>query len=645
MSVQSLTPRRSAVLLAALTMMLGTATFAEAAGGAPTAQTARAEASTQSGSAGGCADPHPCGYRWEGPAGPYPVRATEQVLVPSFDGTTLSGFVKRPDLPADVRVPVILQVTPYLTPDAAPATFSVGNVAGDVWVAEGYAVAVFSSRGTGDSGGCFGEKSQDEQKDLPVVIDWLAKQPWSNGRVAMAGLSYAGTTPIMAAIQNPPALKTILPAGIIVDEYTWFYSHQGAAFEPALMTVAGPGPSNTLFYSLPPSRDPAKLATTTERFCEELVEANSVFPLGEVSGDRNAPYWTDRRFIDGMPGIKAATFVVHGFGDRYSSGHAFQEDFVWQTLNSAPKRMLIGQWGHTWPSAKAVPDWKQQMTAWFDYWLKGWGETAPGLGTVRFEDDHGGWHSTDAWPPPVAKGASGGNGHLGDADAARRHDEVLYLSSGSLAPKPAREKASFLDVLPPWTGPTGAGGPLSPDLRWTTPCPDPLRLVYLSDAVEQRTLVAGNPFAMLDVDSSAPGGTFELQLYDIGPGFTCDGLPQTEGDIRPISEGAVDLRFHAWEDYRAHPYTPLTRTPVRVDMTNLAEVLEPGHRLGLVISHGFWRGGLPEMSPVISLHGDGTINGSHLVLPVVTGGFGAQAPTLTYPPTPFVPRGDARPAA
>ncbi|MCA1708180.1 MAG: hypothetical protein LC808_34850, partial [Actinobacteria bacterium] len=108
-------------------------------------------------------------------------------------------------------------------------------------------------------------------------------------------------------------------------------------------------------------------------------------------------------------------------------------------------------------------------------------------------------------------------------------------------------------------------------------------------------------------------------------------------DIRPLTEGSADLRYHASEDYQAHPIPPGTTTPMRVDLANLAEVLEPGHRLAVVISHGFWRGTTPELAPRITLHGDGTCKSSHLVVPVVTGGFGGQAPTLDYPPKPFLP--------
>lgn len=603
-------------------------------------------------STGPCAHPHPCDYRWEGPAGPFEVLPAERVTVASFDGVELNGFVLRPDVPGDVPVPVILAATPYMQQGSVPTGFYVGGVPGRELAAAGYAVAAFSVRGTGDSGGCFGFKSKAEQQDLPVVIDWLAKQPWSNGRVGMQGLSYPGTTPVMAAIQNPPALKTIVIAGTILDEYGFNYTPQGASMIPAVLATVGPAPATTVQYSLlPGSLD--GLGTTPERVCPELVQANTVVMESEVRGERDARFWTERRFIDGVPGITAATFVVHGMQDRWGSGHAFQDDWAWESLDSAPKRMLVGQWWHEWPHSgqvfpdRALTDWPQRQLAWYDYWLKGWGDRAPGLGEVEFQDSSGTMTKATAWPPPLPAPGPGRSGARGpDAAMAQRHDEVLYLREQKADPAPGPEHASYLSVLPPWTGGTdpdvtGLGGPNGNGWRHSTPCPDPTRLVYTTDPVKERTLLAGNPFAWLNLESSTPAGIFELQLYDVGPDFSCDDQPQLGGDVRPLTEGYADLRYHASEDYKARDFPVLTPTRMRVDIASLAEVLEPGHRLAVVMSRGLWKGTTPETTPLMTLHGDGGPDSSHLVLPVVTGGFGGAPPTLDYPPKPFLPGDDA----
>ena len=47
--------------------------------------------------------------------------------------------------------------------------------------------------------------------DVNAVIDWITKQPWSNGQVGMYGGSFSGYAQ-WAALKRPhPALRTIVP--------------------------------------------------------------------------------------------------------------------------------------------------------------------------------------------------------------------------------------------------------------------------------------------------------------------------------------------------------------------------------------------------------------------------------------------------
>ncbi|QHI34745.1 Cocaine esterase [Kordia antarctica] len=61
---------------------------------------------------------------------------------------------------------------------------------------------------------------EDDGKDAYNVIDWISKQPWSNGKVGMFGGSYLGFSQWAAAKKLHPALKTIVPqvaVGVGVD--------------------------------------------------------------------------------------------------------------------------------------------------------------------------------------------------------------------------------------------------------------------------------------------------------------------------------------------------------------------------------------------------------------------------------------------
>lgn len=103
------------------------------------------------------------------------------VMVPMRDGVKLATDIARPV--RDVRFPVILSRTPYGK--------KLGGGAG--MVRGGVAVAVQDVRGRYASEGEFYPFIHDPN-DGYDTIEWLAKQPWCNGDVFMAGGSYVGFT-------------------------------------------------------------------------------------------------------------------------------------------------------------------------------------------------------------------------------------------------------------------------------------------------------------------------------------------------------------------------------------------------------------------------------------------------------------------
>ena len=57
----------------------------------------------------------------------------------------------------------------------------------------------------------------NEVPDGYDTIDWIARQPWSNGDVGMWGDSYYGFTQWAAVASRHPALKAIVPRVTIAD--------------------------------------------------------------------------------------------------------------------------------------------------------------------------------------------------------------------------------------------------------------------------------------------------------------------------------------------------------------------------------------------------------------------------------------------
>ncbi len=82
-----------------------------------------------------------------------------------------------------------------------------------------YVTVHASIRGTGCSGGEFDLFSWRSALDGREVIEWIAKQNWSNGRIGLYGHSYGGITGFMVGATRPPELDAMSVSGLIDDIY------------------------------------------------------------------------------------------------------------------------------------------------------------------------------------------------------------------------------------------------------------------------------------------------------------------------------------------------------------------------------------------------------------------------------------------
>ncbi len=596
-----------------------------------------------------------------------PARGLARVLhvkVRGFGGVQLDGWIGLPRVPAGTRVPVLLTSSPYVgycsirveslagpspcvtTPDDPNFWSDDGNapvlgggagypregfgVPPIELVRRGFAYALFSVRGTGTSGGCFEWGGRNEQRDQAAVVEWLARQPWSAGQVGMGGLSYGAYTAWQAAVEAPPALKTIVTSGLVTDLYTQLHSPQGAAEGYASHGLVG----NYMLSVgvIPPAGGGVPNGTTRyapvagERVCPETSRALMDMVASQVSGTRDPAFWNDRRLIDRFDKVKAAVLVAQGFDDRIL--HGFQESAVWRALpRDLPKRQIEGRWGHAWPTTESVPgvqldrrwsksDWRSIVYEWLDHFVKGSGPSPEHLGESSYQDTARVWRSSKQWPP------------------AHATDRAVFLagSAQSFVSVPAVMEADNLGAVN-----ATAGRELPVDM-WPLLCPGAatalLGATYFTRPLAGAVTVAGNPFAYLHLTSSQRGGQIAVHVLEIDKSFDCT-KPNPTLDAHVISHGAADLQF-ARGNFRALDFPVGKPTWLRVDLRDDAYRVKAGNRIAIVVSrgevvtpHGHY--GRP-FTPRITIAGD-----SHVVLPIVDGPLPSGSPMAQYPPRPFVP--------
>lgn len=125
--------------------------------------------------------------------------AVEDVLIKTRDGATVSAMVELPQ--GSQRVAAILAFDIYTNPDELKKQ-------AQSFAARGYAGVVADVRGKRLSPDEITPYEHDA-RDTHEVIDWIARQSWSNGKVGMVGGSYSGFTAWAATKHKHEALRGI----------------------------------------------------------------------------------------------------------------------------------------------------------------------------------------------------------------------------------------------------------------------------------------------------------------------------------------------------------------------------------------------------------------------------------------------------
>jgi uncharacterized protein len=95
------------------------------------------------------------------------------------------------------------------------------------WVPHGYVCVRVDSRGAGRSPGVIDPWSPRETRDMYECIEWAGVQPWSSGKVGLAGISYYAINQWHVAASAPPHLAAMVPWEGAADFYRDMSHHGG----------------------------------------------------------------------------------------------------------------------------------------------------------------------------------------------------------------------------------------------------------------------------------------------------------------------------------------------------------------------------------------------------------------------------------
>ena len=394
----------------------------------------------------------------------YDIIMMEDVMVPARDGIGLATDIYRPAKGGDFvgePLPVILERTPY---NKRAMERMERNCR--YFTRRGYIFAMQDCRG------CFCSQGEmdffwQEGPDGYDTVEWLAQQPWCNGKIGTTGTSYAGWTQNSLAVLNPPHLtcmwvneaasngytSTLRQGGALELRFlTWLYWHAAINTnaelkrDPAVAKALDGVDTRELLRHMPivEGQTPLALAPSYERRAFDILTRGDYEELWKDPSVNFQLHWD--RFAD-VPTVFSSSWY-----DSYTRANL--ENYVGLSQrNKGPYRLLMGPWthgdvtmGYTFSGGidlgpEAPIDYNEERLRWFDRWLKGMDtgieDDAPvrifvmGGGDGRKNGEgrlnHGGrWRDEREWP------------------LSRAHTSSYYLQpDGSLQTEPSRERDSF----------------------------------------------------------------------------------------------------------------------------------------------------------------------------------------------------------
>ncbi|HBL25769.1 MAG TPA: hypothetical protein DD490_02930 [Acidobacteria bacterium] len=490
------------------------------------------------------------------------VEVTQGVRIPLRDGVELNADLYRP-AGASGPLPVIWTLTPYRVETyREQATFFAGR---------GFAFVAADVRGLGGSGGVF-EPHVADGRDGFDAVEWIARQPWSNGRIGMWGGSYTGVAQWMLLKERPPHLVTIAPTAA---------GYPGFDFPMSRNIVLPFGFQWLQQVARPAAAAPRDPASWTETFRKLYLAGRSLRDLEAVAGAPSPIFqkWLSHPAIDAywksmVPSAEdyaradLPILTITGTYDGNQPG-ALRHYREHMTHGSAQGRarhyLVIGPWDHagtrkpqlqlgglTFGPASAL-DMLALHAAWFDATLRGgpwpaflqkrvaWYVTGAGAEVWKYADD------------------------LKEAATGRR---TLYLGSGgrlAAAPPPQRSRPGHWVYDPRDLEPgREEGGPIPglTDDRLVRTLGN-RGLVYQTEPFPEPVEITGDVRLTLHLRLDVPDTDLQATLYEILPDGSSvllgsDWLraryrhsPERAELVRPGSIERYELNVFPWFSRRA----------------------------------------------------------------------------------------------
>ncbi len=501
---------------------------------------------------------------------------SKEMLIPMDDGVRLAATVAFPSqdgqTPLSEKFPVVLAMTPYGRNGVC------GCFAPDFFATRGMIGAVVDVRGTGGSEGNLEGNvfSPREHRDGFNLVEYFGTQPYSTGKVGMAGGSYVGITQYLAAEQQPPHLAAIVPSVALGDVYRDAFTHGGVpnlSFDAQYVAVQGA---------------PGAIGTNTDPYLlEETLSAKlGQSPPGTIAFDYLArpnddQFYRDRSPIYRAGQIEVPVLIIGGWHDGLLRGAPEMYQRLAQR-RGVETRLYMTPCTHKgcgppfapFTNPPGVEDVSAVTFEFLQRYLQG--ATTPERPPVEYYlQGRNQYASADLWPPSKTKFDQLALGPRSMTPAA---DSVLSTQGEGFGQYVTDPVAGFSMAFDQYG--TVAATPYVPtDQRLE----GPQGLTFRTSVLTRPLTVVGPIGLHLVAASTASDTDWHAKLADVGP----DGSESiiTEGALR-ASHRALDRALStSARPYHTHtdpqPIEPNRLYEYDIEIWPTAYELAPGHQLQL----------------------------------------------------------------
>jgi len=521
------------------------------------------------------------------------------LMVPMRDRVRLATDLYQP-AGLTGKLPVVLIRLPYNKATYRRAIGAAGFFAG-----QGYVVVTQDVRGQFQSEGEY-QVENDDAADGYDTIDWIVRQPWSNGKVGTYGCSYLGEVQLLLAKRRHPNHLTMIaqgaggavgPAGgfftnwaayeggalALSTTFGWF-GYAGHQVRQPISTVSGQNIPQVDFSAMLES---LPVVTMAER---------AGFPRSEFDEFvANAPadrYWTDKGYLTDQDRFSASALHINTWFDATAEQTLYVAGLMQRNGTSAAAR--TGQYVIMAPTTHcsfeaATSDTKvgallvgdarlnyyRIYLDWFDYWLRGIDNGVFEMPKIRYYvAGSNEWRSSDRWPVREMRPR---DYYLSGNGASRRVGDEGLLTR--LKPAIQAQDSFVYDPGDPFPSRGGTicctGNPRDQPGSFDQSDLEPRSdlLIYSTPPLDTGLTIAGSVKATLFVSSDAKDTDVTAKLLDVDP----------EGRSWNIANGIKRLRYRT--GYGRRVWLAAGQVyQIELSLKATAYHFTKGHRIRLYVS-------------------------------------------------------------